>query len=533
MQPFADRYLHADFENGLPNQGRIVYVNLFSIIALFLLAIACINFMNLTTARSAHRAREIGVRKVMGAIRGLLIQQFLGEAILMAVFSAVVALLMVAALLPSFNVLTGKEIDLPFGQSNFWISIIMLVLVTGIFSGSYPAFYLSSFNPVGVLKGARNSITGTSWLRKGLVVFQFVLSIVLIISTILITRQISFVKNARLGYEKGNLIYVPVEGELIKDITVFNNEAKKLPGIAAVSEFTEEPTEMNNGNLGIGWEGKDPRERARFISNLVGPDFAKTMKIEMAEGRDFSKEFLTDSQAVIINQTALMATGYKDPIGKTMLWGNRKLPIVGVMKDFHFRSLHDPIQPLILRPGGKSDFSTILIRTEQGKMQQAISGLALLYKRLNPKFPFSYKFSDQEYARLYKSEEVTWRLSMLFAGLAILISCLGLLGLSMFTAEQRKKEIGIRKILGASVGSLFGLLSREFLVLIGIAFLIAAPLGWWSMHEWLKGYAYHTSIPVWIFILAGGSALAIALLTVCFHSVRAANVNPVLSLRSE
>ncbi len=536
IQHFSDYYLRSEFRDGVPTEGRIQYVRLFSLVALFILVIACINFMNLTTARSVRRAKEIGVRKVMGAVRGLLIRQFIGEAILMAVLSAVLALVLVGFALPAFNQLTGKEIVLPFSDPAFWMSLAAITLATGLLSGSYPAFYLSGFNPIRVLKAALPSGSrGDAVFRKGLVVFQFVLSVVLILSTLLITRQVQYMRNAHLGYDRENLLSIPINGDLGKNLDVFRTEADQLPGVQAVSTLSSEPTVMNDGMLSLSWDGKDPNEHDRFIHETTGTGYLKTMKIGLVAGRDFDlATYPTDSTAVIVNETAVKLMGYKDPVGRYIYSGVFKARIVGVVKDFHFQSLHEKIMPLVLEPGRNSGaFSSILVRTKPLQTAQALAGLEGLCKKLNPAFPFDYKFSDAEYENLYKSEAVTGRLSVIFAVLAIFISCLGLLGLSMFTAQQRMREIGIRKVLGASAGSLFGLLSKNFLVLVGIAFLIGAPLGYWAMHVWLAGFAYQTDIPWWIFAAAGAAALAVALVTVCWQTIRAARANPVNSLRPE
>ncbi len=533
LEKFDQYYLHSEFKNGYPAGGRIEYVQLFSLVAIFILLIACINFMNLTTARSVKRAKEIGVRKVMGALRSLLVRQFIGEAILLATISMGLAILLATLVLPSFNLLTGKDIIIPYHTAGFWLSIAGLSLLTGIFSGSYPAFFLSAFNPIQVLKGTLKSGTGTVWFRKGLVVFQFVLSIVLIISTILITRQIHFVQTASLGYNRQNLLYIPIEGTLGNKLDVFNTEARKLPGVVNVSALSEAPTEMNNGTLSVSWEGKDPNMHVRFIHDAIGQDFMKTMKLQLVAGHEFPSDGTFDSLGIIVNETAVAQMGYKDPIGKPMSNGGPQGHIVGVVKDFHFRSLHDPIQPLMLAMGKNNWFSTILIRTDAGKAKVALEGLSKLCKELNPAFPFTYKFSDEEYAKLYKSDEVIGRLSIIFAGLAIIISCLGLMGLSIFTAAQRVREIGVRKVLGASVASLFGLLSKEFLGLVGIAFVIAAPLGWWAMNQWLTNFTYRAPVPWWVFGVAGLTAMLIALVTVCIQALKSANANPVTSLRSE
>lgn len=535
LQRFGDYYLHNEFRDGVPTVGRIAYVRLFSLVALFILVIACINFMNLTTARSIRRAKEIGVRKVMGAVRGRLIRQFLGEAILMAVLAAVIALILAGVLLPVFNALTGKAIALPFGRPDFWLGMAGITLFTGLLSGSYPALYLSRFNPIRVLKAALPSGSQRDAVfRQGLVVFQLVLSIILILSTILITRQIDFMKNARLGYDRENLLYIPIEGELGRKLDVFRTEAGVLPGVQDISMLSSSPTVMNDGILSLSWDGKDPNEHDRFIHESIGPGFLRTMKIALVAGRDFDlAAYPTDSTGLIINQTAAALMGYKDPIGRYIYSGNYTAHIVGVVKDFHFQSLHDKIMPLILVAGRDDRYSQILVRTRAGQTQQALAGLQGLCKRLNPAFPFTYQFSDLEYARLYKSEEVTGRLSQVFAALAIVISCLGLLGLSLFTAEQRVREIGIRKVLGASVGSLFGLLSKNFMALVGLAFVVGAPLGWWAMHQWLEGFAYRADIPWWALPVTGLAVALVALITVTWQTLRAAGANPVRSLRSE
>ena len=533
LQPFGDYYLHSEFKNGYPAGGRIEYVRLFSLVAIFILAIACINFMNLTTAGSVKRAKEIGVRKVMGAMRFLLIRQFIGEAILLTCIAMLLAGVLANFVLPAFNQLTGKEIVFPFNQPPFWLSILGITLLTGLVSGSYPAFFLSGFNPIQVLKGTMKSGPRSVFFRKGLVVFQFVLSIVLIISTILISRQIHFVQTANIGYNRENLLYIPIEGKLTDKLDVFNTEALQIPGVKQVSALSDNPTEMNNGTLSVGWPGKDPNEHIRFIHEAIGRDYFQTMKLQLVAGKGFPNDGSFDSSGCIVNETALALMGYKDPIGKTVFQGNYPMHIIGVVKDFHFRSLHDPIQPLILAMGKNNWFSTILIRTEAGKTKKALAGLEGLCKELNPANPFTYKFSDEEYAKLYKSDEVTGRLSVIFASLAILISCMGLLGLSIFTAAQRTKEIGVRKVLGASVASLFVLLSKEFLLLVVLAFVIATPVGWWAMDHWLGNFSYRAPVPWWVFGVAGILALLIALATICIQAFKTARANPVNSLRSE
>ena len=533
LQRYDDIYLHSTFKNGKITGGRIEYVRLFSIVAVFILLIACINFMNLTTARSVKRAREIGIRKVVGAVRSALRYQFIGEAILLSLFAIILSLAMVALILPAFNTITSKQIPLPVEQSLFWITIFALALITGILSGSYPAIFLSALNPVRVLKGTLKFSSGAAWFRKGLVVFQFTLSTVLIIGTIVVSKQVDYIQSENLGYDRQNLIYLPLEGDLIAKYQVFKDQALKMPGIQSVTRSSQTPTQIENGTGGVDWIGKDPKVLPMFTQASVGYDYIKTMNVELLEGRDFSKNFPTDSVGYIINEAALKKIGYKDPVGKPLTFWRKKGSIIGVIKDFHFNSLHQPINPIILRYGEEEGFGAALIRTQPGKTKEAIAALEKLCKQLNPQFPFSYSFSDDEYQKLYKSEQVVSKLANSFAFLAIFISCLGLLGLAMFTAEQRTKEIGIRKVLGASIPSLFRLMSKEFMLLVFIALLIASPVAWWLMNNWLQNYAYRTPIAWWIFVLAGTLAIMIALATISVQATRAAIANPIKSLRTE
>ena len=532
IQRADQMYLYSNFENGKISGGRIEYVRLFTAVAIFILLIACINFMNLTTARSVRRAKEIGVRKVVGAMRGVLMRQFVGEAILLSFLALIGAFVAVTLLLPAFNELTRKAIQLPFNQPGFWIGVAALATLTGLVSGSYPAFFLSSFNPIGVLKGTYKFSSGAVWFRKGLVVFQFVLSTVLIIGTIVISRQVDYAQTKNLGYDRENLIYVQLEGELAAKFDLFKELASKKAGIQSISRITQAPTQISNGTGGVEWEGKDPAVKPMFTQAGVGYDFLKTMKIELQSGRDFSKDFASDSVAYIINEAALAKIGYTDPLGKPLSFWERPGKIIGIVKNFHFNSFHEPIAPLILR-FERNIWGTALIRTQPGKTKQALSSLEGVCKQLNPKFPFTYQFSDEEYQKLYMSEQVISKLAKSFAFLAIFISCLGLLGLAMFTAEQRTKEIGIRKVLGASITSVFTLLSREFIFLVSIAFMIASPLAWWLMNNWLQDFAYRIDVSWWIFLVAGLLALVIALITVSFQAIKAALANPVKSLRTE
>ncbi len=534
IERYQDIYLHSNFDKqGNLSGGRIQYVQLFSIVAIFILLIACINFMNLTTARSIKRAREIGIRKVVGAVRFALIKQFIGEALLIVSIAVILSLALVTLVLSLFNQLTGKEIHIPFNESTFWFSITGLLLITGFISGSYPALYLSSFKPIRVLKGLPKFSNRTVWLRKGLVVFQFVLSIILIIGTIVVSKQVNYIQTINLGYDRENLLYIPLEGDLTPKYGLFKNQLAGMPGIKDVSRITDIPTQINNGTSGVQWDGKDPNADIEFTQSAVGYDFTKTMHLQLAKGRDFSKDFATDSVGYLINEAALKKIGYKDPVGKPLTFWDKKGTIIGVLKDFHFNSMHEKINPMVLRLGENIEWGNALVRTEPGKTKEALASLEKVCNQLNPKFPFTYKFSDEEYAKLYKSETVVSQLANYFAFLAIFISCLGLLGLVMFTSEQRTKEFGIRKVLGASPVSLFSLLSKEFVLLVLIALIIASPLAWLAMNSWLKDYVYRIDISWWMFVIAGLLAILIALVTVSFQAIKAAIANPVKSLRTE
>ena len=533
MQLYKDVYLHSNFKSGEIEGGRIEYVRLFSIVAIFILLIACINFMNLTTARSVKRAKEIGIRKVVGAVRPALVRQFLSEAILLSFFSVILAMGVVILILPAFNHLTDKHISFPYGSASFWLSLAALTLITGGISGSYPALFLSSFQPIRVLKGTLKFTAGAAWFRKGLVVFQFILSIVLIIGTIVVSGQVEYARKINLGYDRENLIYIPLEGDLTGKYHLFKGRASQLPGVGGISRTTQTPTDLNNGTGGVEWDGKDPNSKPMFTNTSAGYDFVKTLKLQIVDGRDFSKDFATDSVGYLLNEEGLKKIGYKDPVGKPLTMWGKKGKIIGIIKNFHFNSLHEPIKPLIIKFGEEEKWGSVIVRTQAGKTKQAITGLEQLCRELNPKFPFTYQFADEEYQNLYKSEAIVHNLSNCFAGLAIFISCLGLLGLAMFTAEQRTKEFGIRKVLGARASTLFTLLSKDFLILVLVAFLLASPLAWWAMRGWLQNFAYHVELEWWIFLLAGAMALLIALLTVSLQAIKVAIANPVKSLRTE
>jgi putative ABC transport system permease protein len=537
LQRFGDQYLHGAFVNGRPGGGRIEYVRIFSGVAIFILIIACINFMNLATARSVKRAKEIGLRKVVGSTRGHLIGQFFGESLVFSLLAMLVSLLMVLALLPVFNNFTGKQIAFPLTYGTFWGALAGLAIVTGLVAGSYPALYLSSLKPVRTLKGTLRFTEGSIWFRKGLTIFQFAMSIVLLIATIVISRQTGYVQHNNLGYDRENLIYIRIEGELMNQnkYLLFKEQASRMPGVVMIDRSSEAPHQMNFLEAGaINWEGKQKDDIVPFNPASVGFDFVRLMKLRIVEGRDFSRLNATDSaDAFMVNEEAVKQMGLKNPIGKWVSAWKKKGHIIAVLKDFHTHSLREPIKPLMIDVKEYEYFGVIIARTQPGKTRQALASLEKVYRNVNPDYPFVYQFVDEEYQRLYNSELIMSRLSILFAVLAILISCLGLLGLVIFSAEQRIREIGIRKVMGASLAQIITLFSKDFLKLVLIAFLIAAPLAWYTMNAWLQGFAYRIELSWWIFVLAGVISLAIALLTVSYQAVKAAVANPVKSLRTE
>jgi putative ABC transport system permease protein len=530
---YPDKYLHSTFKNGQTDGGRIEYVRLFSLIAAFILLIACINFMNLATARATNRAKEVGVRKVIGAARPVLMAQFMGEALLLTFLAIGLAILLTTLLLPAFNDLTGKQLSLPVRQPLFWTVMLGLLLVAGIVSGSYPAVFLSSLNPIRVLKGALKFGGGATFLRKTLVVFQFGLSIIFLVGMIVMYRQMDYIQRANMGFDRDNLLYMPLEGELANKYELFKQEAERLPAIQQVSKIRQPPTALYTHTGSIRWQGEAPNLVTSFVQSDVGYDFVKTMKLTMAQGRDFSRDFPTDSSGVIVNETAVKRMEYTNPVGKFVMWGGHRVKIVGVLQDFHFASLHQAIEPLIIRMNEDRQSGTLLVRLRAGKDKEALAGLEKLCKELNPAFPFTYQFSDAEYNKMYLSEQLVSKLANYFAILAIFISCLGLLGLAIFTAGQRTREIGVRKVLGANVPGIVALLSKDFLALVLIAIVIASPLAWYIMHRWLDDFEYRTPISWWIFVVAGCCAVGIAFVTVSFQAIRAARANPVKSLRSE
>jgi predicted permease len=533
LQPLTAIHLHSNYQVDLPGHGNVQYVNIFFVVALFILAVACINFMNLATARSARRAKEVGLRKVVGAGRKQLIGQFLGESMLISFLSLFIAVGIVWLLLPAFNDLAGKKLSIHLLDRKIVTILITIALVTGLISGSYPAFFLSGFQPVKVLKGNMKTMGGNLIFRNGLVVVQFVVSIVLLAGTAIVYRQLNFIKSMNLGFDKSNLLYLPMAGEMWNKQQALKAELKQNPFTANYAVTSDLPVDLASGTVNVQWEGKDPKSQVVFPTLMVDEGFFKVFQMKILSGRVFSPEFKSDTNNFILNEKAVQVMGMKvsNAVGKSLsLWDN-KGTIIGVVKDFNYKPIQQPIEPMIIalnRWGG-----TIVIRTQPGRTEATIKALGKISADLNPAYPFSYGFLDQDLANLYKGEQRMGSLFNVFAVLAILISCMGLYGLSAFMAEQRTKEIGVRKVLGASVLKVVYLLSTGFTKLILIAVVIAVPLAWWAINSWLKSFAYRVNADWMVFFIASLAAPAIAWLTVSYESIKAAVANPVRSLRTE
>ena len=534
IYPMSRWRLYDSWKDGKEVPGRIKYVNLFSLIAWIILLIACINFMNLSTARSEKRAREVGVRKVLGAGKSKLVGQFIGESVIMALISAVVAICATYVVLPAFNTLVEKQLSIHLFQPLHIAALLAIALICGLIAGSYPAFYLSSFNPVAVLKGNRLKTNGSAgFIRKGLVVVQFTISIILIISTIIIYQQINHAKNRSLGYDKENLIYLPLQGKLKEHFNAVKNDLVQTGVVkdAALSQSTILQLGSNTGDFQ--WQGKDPNKQVLITVESVSPEYTSTMGMKVEKGRNFYGDIKSDSGNIIINQTLAKIIGGKNIVGSLITNGDNKFTVAGVIDDFVYNNLYSPSSPLILFPDtAGTNFLTIRLK-KTSNIAGALTKVENVIKANNPGFPFDYKFVDDQFDQFFKTEMLIGKLASVFSILAIFISCLGLFGLAAYTAERRTKEIGIRKVLGASANVLAGLLSKEFLILVLISCLLAFPIAWWMMHNWLDSYEYRVSISWPIFLVAGLLAMLIALLTVSVQAIKAALANPIQSLRSE
>jgi predicted permease len=531
LQRFSDNYLHSTFENGIPVGGRIQYVRILLAIALFVLLVACINFMNLATARSSMRAREIGVRKVLGALRGSLKQQFFAESFMHATVSMIVALFIVRLALPYFNELTGKSLSLDMGNPQLWIGVVAITLLTGVLSGSYPALLLSSFAIISSLKGTTRRSSSTVNFRHGLATFQFAISIFLICGTIVVSRQMDYILNKDLGLVKENVIMIDMEGELFQRNDVYRDGLQKIHGVKDVTFTSGNPLSYGSSTGGASWEGKNPDDVVEINVLSVDANFITTMGMDIVEGQNFTNVFTTDSSHFIINEVLRDIMGYDNPVGKKLsVWGTDGT-IAGVVRDFHMDSMYEPIVPLIVRYRPLST-SLALVRT-QGKTQDVIQAVEKVTRALNPSFPFRYHFLDQEYSNSYENETAVSTLVNIFAVVSIFISCLGLLGLSSFAADQRSREIGIRKVHGAPTASLVFLLSNNYTRLMIIAFVVATPVSYLYMQHWLNGFAFRADLSFSLFFVAGIAAFILGALTVTFKAYQAASANPSKTLKEE
>jgi putative ABC transport system permease protein len=535
LYPVSALHLYSEFENGKVAGGRIETVRLFGIIAAFILLIACINFMNLSTARSEKRAKEVGIRKVAGADKWLLVTQFLSESVLLASISGAIALILVQLFLPSFNTLVGKALAVPFSNVYFWISALLFIFTTGIIAGSYPAFFLSSFRPVAVLKGTfRNALTLIN-PRKVLVVIQFSFAIVLIISTFIVVQQIRHAQARERGYDGDQLVYVWIAGDLASKYAALKSELLSS-GIASFVTRTNSPlTSPYSDTWGLQWQGKDPNDKTDFFRFTADEGLVKTAGLKLIQGRDIDLvRYPTDSTAMLLNESAAKAMGFADPIGQIVKDNDYEYQVVGVIKDFILDSPFDYTRPMVIEGAKENWFNVINIRlTDAASIDQHLSSMRKLYEKYNPEYPFEYHFVNEDYARKFDDTRRIATITTVFTVLTIFISCLGLFGLASYMAEIRIKEIGIRKVLGASVMKITSLLSRDFLILVLISIIIAIPIAWYAMHTWLQEYSYRVGIEWWVFVMSGLLCIVISLLTISFQAIKAALANPVKSLRTE
>ncbi|MEP7322160.1 MAG: FtsX-like permease family protein [Saprospiraceae bacterium] len=534
LQPMKDWRLNSNFENGVKTGGFIQYVWLFGIVGLFVLLLACINFMNLSTARSEKRSREVGIRKAIGSDRSQLISQFFGETLLVVLMAFGGACMTVALLLPWFNQVTAKQMVFPYTQPFFWLMSIGFIGFTSLVAGIYPALYLSSFQPVKVLKGTFKAGRFASLPRKVLVVIQFSVSIALIIGTIVVFRQIQYVKNRPLGFNNNGIVMVPMSTpEYYGKYDLIRNELKGNGTIVEMTESSSPLTGIWSNNGGFNWQGKDPNLDAEFATIWVTHDYGKTVGWEFTDGRDFSRDFSTDTIGFVINESAVKFMNIQHPIGTVMDWNDKKYTILGVVKDMLMQSPYEPVKQAVFILD-YNNVNWVHLKLNPNKpVSESLSSLEVTFKKYVPSAPFDYKFADKTFNEKFESEERIGKLASFFAMLAIFISCLGLFGLASFVAEQRTKEIGIRKVVGASVINLWSLLSKEFILLVLISCLIAIPLSYYYMHGWLQNYKYRTEIGWGVFVLAMAGALAITILTVSFQAIKAALANPIKSLRTE
>lgn len=533
FQPMAKWRLYSDFKEGVNTGGMIEYVQLFSIIAFIILLVACVNFMNLSTARSEKRSKEVGIRKTLGSGKKQLVIQFYLESVILALFAFVFSIGLVFLLLPYFNLMVSKELVLPVGKPMFWLWAAGIILFTGLVAGSYPALYLSSFNPVKVLKGTFLAGKKAMMPRRVLVVGQFVISILLISATVIVYQQIQHIKNRDIGYNPNNLITLPSNSDLNKNFAAVKNEILKTGLFESVTRTSAPMTEIWNYSPAPDWDGKPAGTNLLVAALGTDADFARTMGIKMIAGRDFSSASVGDSAGMLVNAAAAKAMGLKEPVGSQLVYANKKYTLLGVTSDMVMSSPYQPVDPMIIffRPDRANFISVRLNNNVQP--QVALKTMESIFKQFNPAYPFEYQFADMEFGKKFAAEELIGKLTNIFAGLAIFICCLGLAGLASFTIEKRIREIGVRKVLGASVQQLLMLISKEFLKLVLIAFIVAVPISWWLMNNWLERYEYRINVSVGMFAIVGCVIMLLTLIVVSANTIKAAMGNPVKSLRTE
>lgn len=534
LQPMSRWHLFSEWKNGINTGGSIQFVWLFGMIGLFVLLLACINFMNLATARSEKRAKEVGIRKAIGSLRKQLISQFFTESFLIVALAFVLSIALIQIALPFFNHVADKKITIPWGNAWFWIAGIGFSLFTGLIAGSYPAFYLSSFEPVKILKGTFKAGRNASLPRKVLVVLQFTVSVILIIGTIIVFQQIQFAKDRPIGYSRDGLIQLQINTpEFYGHEQAIRNDLLNAGTVVEMAESSSPPTGVWSSRSGFSWRGKDPSLQTELGAIAVTHEFGKTVGWQFKEGRDFSREFSTDSSSLILNEAAVKFMNLKNPVGETIKWDDENYIVIGVIKNMIMESPYESVRPAVYAlKNEKLNFILVKINPAASAVD-ALSNIQSVFAKYAPSAPFDYKFVDENFAKKFSAENRIGKLSSFFSVLAIFISCLGLFGMASFVAEQRTKEIGVRKVLGASVFNLWKLLSKEFVTLVLISFVIAIPVSWYAMHSWLQNYEYRTSIPLWVFLITGIMALAITIITVSYHAIKAAMANPVKSLRTE
>ncbi len=533
LHTIKDWHLRSNFKDGKKDGGQIVFVRLMGLVAMIILLIACINFMNLSTARSEKRANEVGVRKVLGSGKKSLVAQFMAEAIITALLAGMLSIILVALLLPQYNMLIGKQLNLVLFNSYHGIALLVITLICGVLAGWYPAFYLSSFKPVDVLKGARRVQGSANFIRKGLVVSQFSISIIFIISTIIIYQQIEHVKGRDLGFAKDNLVKVPITGDIIKNFDAIKNDLIATGKIEQVGLSNSNMLSDGNNGSGLQWQGGTDTEDVLISFRYVSSDFFKTFGLDIIDGRGFSPNIASDSTNTLVTESFAKLMGPGSAVGKTIDRWEETYTVIGVVKDYLYGNMYGKSDPVMFIHNNQFARQLYIKTNAESDLTETLSNLESILKIHNPAFPFDYQFVDDVFDSKFRSEQLMGRLSRLFALLAIVISCLGLFGLSAYTAEQRRKEIGVRKVLGSSVSGIVQLLSKDFMRLVLVSLFIAGPLAWWLMRNWLQSFAYRIEINPWVFVLAGLCAICIALLTVSFQAIKAAVANPVKSLRTE